>query len=180
MQRYANLNHSQNPSPDHIAEPPSKTSRKKAMHALQELGEALVELPPEKLAELDLPERLCDAIREARRITSHEARRRQLQYVGRLMREVDPAPLRAQMEAWAQAPRREKALMHHLENWRDRLLDEPQALDELCAAHPGIERSHWRNLIRRAGEERAAAQPPKHYRLLFQELKSLLDPPPPT
>ena len=175
MQRYANLTHSAPDSTDISAEPPSKTSRKKAMHALQDLGEALVELPAERLAELDLPERLRDAIREARRITSHEARRRQLQFVGRLMREVDPEPLSAQLEAWAQAPRREKALLHRLEAWREKLLAEAQALDELCADYPGIERSHWRNLIRRAGEERASGQPPKHYRQIFQELKSLLD-----
>jgi len=169
------LNHSAHESAGIAAEPPSKTSRKRAMHALQDLGEALVELNSERLAQLDLPERLREAIAEARRITSHEGRRRQLQYVGRLMREVDPEPLRAQIEAWAQAPRRETALLHRLEAWRERLLADPRALDELCDDFPGIERSHWRDLIRRAGEERAATQPPKHYRQLFQELKLLLE-----
>ena len=73
---------------------PSKTARKHAMHDLQALGVALIALEPRRLAEMELPERLADAIAAARRITAHEGRRRQIQYVGRLMREVDPAPIR--------------------------------------------------------------------------------------
>ncbi|MDH4181880.1 MAG: DUF615 domain-containing protein, partial [Betaproteobacteria bacterium] len=87
------------PAPATTDAPPlSKTRRKQAMHDLQDLGEALVALDPKALAKLDLPERLADAVAQARGITRHEARRRQLQYVGRLMRDVDPAPIRAALE----------------------------------------------------------------------------------
>jgi len=80
------------PKENEALEPPSKTRRKQEMHALQDLGEALVALDPQRLASLDLPERLTDAIKLARTVTRHEARRRQLQYIGRLMRDVDAEP----------------------------------------------------------------------------------------
>lgn len=145
------------------------------MQALQELGEALVAVTPERLAEVDLPERLVDAIAAARRITSHEARRRQMQFVGRLMRGVDPEPIRAKLDAWARGPRQEKALLHRIEAWRERLLKEPEALEELIARHPQLDRAQLRRMIRLAQEERAKDQPPKFYRQLFQELKPLFE-----
>src|SRR6476661_8880938 len=80
--------------------PPSKTRRKHEMHALQDLGEELVSLDPARLRSLDLPERLQDAVLLARTITRHEARRRQMQFIGRLMRDVDPAPLEAALKRW--------------------------------------------------------------------------------
>ncbi|HET9762309.1 MAG TPA: ribosome biogenesis factor YjgA, partial [Casimicrobiaceae bacterium] len=87
--------------------PPSKTRRKAEMDALQSLGEKLAELDATRIAELDLPERLIEALQMARRITQHEARRRQLQFIGRLMRDVDPQPIRERLEAWASAPNAE-------------------------------------------------------------------------
>src|SRR5438105_8186511 len=83
------------PNPD-----PSKTRRKAEMHALQDLGEALVALSPARLARLSLPERLADAVVEARSITKWEARRRQMQFIGRLMRNVDAEPIRAHLAQW--------------------------------------------------------------------------------
>ena len=85
---------------------PSKTERKKAVHALQDLGVELVALSEEQLAAIELPERLRDAVLEAQRITSREARRRQLQYIGKLMRKVDAAPIRAALAALRAQPRR--------------------------------------------------------------------------
>ncbi|MBI3148897.1 MAG: DUF615 domain-containing protein [Betaproteobacteria bacterium] len=177
MHRYPNLNH-RTPESDALADssPPSKTRRKEAMHALQDLGEALVLVSPERLAQIELPERLRDAIVEARRITRHEARRRQMQYLGRLMRDVDPEPIRAKLDEWEQGPRREKAQLHRLEAWRDRLLAEPAALDELALSVPELDRAHFQRLIRMALDERAKDQPPRYYRQLFQELKPLLAP----
>lgn len=81
----------------------SKTRRKRAMHELQDLGIALVELDATRLATLGLPENLIDAIALARTLRKHEARRRQLQYIGRLMRDVDPAPIRAALAEWDSA-----------------------------------------------------------------------------
>ena len=84
---------------------PSKTQRKHMMHALQNLGTELVLLDPPKLAKLDLPETLIDAIALARRLTRHEAKRRQMQYIGRLMRDVDPEPLREALVRWSRGSR---------------------------------------------------------------------------
>ncbi len=110
------------------------------MHDLQDLGEALVQLQPTRLAALALPERLADAIGQARAIGKHEARRRQLQFIGQLMRDVDPGPIRARLAQWGEAPAAEKARLAAVERWRVRLLAEPDALDALCAAAPGADR----------------------------------------
>ena len=112
----------------------SKTRRKKDMHALQALGEQLVVLTAAQLAGLELPERLLDAIEHAKRITGFEARRRQMQYIGRLMREVDAAPIAARLSQLKTAAKRENARHHEVEYWRDRLLAEEAALTELARA----------------------------------------------
>src|SRR5262245_2021093 len=105
------------------------------MHALQALGERLVELTPEQLGELALPERLADAVAAAKRINGFEARRRQMQYIGRLMREVDAAPIAARIAGFQTAARRDAALHHAAEHWRERLLADEQTLTELARAH---------------------------------------------
>lgn len=157
--------------------PLSKTRRKAHMHALQNIGEALVRLEPKRLDELaagvGLPERLCEAIRDARGITSWGGRKRQLQYVGKLMRDVDPEPIRRRLEFWAQGREMDAARQHALERWRDRLLAEPGALDALSAEHPALDRPRFRALIARARDEREHGRPPHAYRELFRELKSL-------
>src|SRR5664279_645850 len=113
---------------------PSKTRRKAEMHDLQQLGETLVGLNAARLVALSLPERLFDAVTQARSITKHEARRRQMQYIGRLMRDVEPAPIRAQLAQWDNAPNAEKARLASVERWRERLLAGPDELDAFCAA----------------------------------------------
>jgi ribosome-associated protein len=152
---------------------PSKTQRKQAMHELQALGQKLAELDPARLAALDLPERLRDEIAEWQRIRGHEARRRQMQFIGRLMREVDAEPLRRQIELWEIGAYQDTRELHDLESEREELLAEAEALDRLCAQHPGLDRAHWRVLIQKARDERARNLPPKHYRRIFQELKQL-------
>lgn len=151
----------------------SKTRRKHAMLALQDLGERLVELTPARLASLDLPERLSDAIAVARKLTGHEARRRQMQYVGRLMREVDPAPIEAELVRWTHAPNAEKARLVTVERWRERLLSEAGALDAFLETQPLTDRAALQSLIARAGAERARGTPPHAYRELFRLLNSL-------
>jgi ribosome-associated protein len=143
------------------------------MHALQELGEALVALDDAKLAQIELPDGLRDALVEARAMTKWEARRRQMQYIGRLMRDIDPEPVRLQLARWAGKSHEQTAQLHELERTRDRLLDDPTALDALCAEHHAIDRTHWRTLIQRAKDERARDQAPKAYRQLFRELRAL-------
>ena len=144
---------------------PSKTRRKKAVHELQDLGVELVGLSEERLASLDLPERLRDAVVEARRITSHEARRRQLQYIGKLMRGVDAEPIRAALDGWRGQAGRDVVEHKRVETWRERLLAEPErALGELAAEYPRADAQQLRALVLAALRERAAGQPPRRMR----------------
>lgn len=162
------------PATDREEERPSKTRRKAEMDALQTLGAALVDVDPVRLRELALPERLGAAIGDARRITQHEARRRQLQFIGRLMREVDADVIRAKIAAWSDAPNREKARLHAIERWRDRLLAGGDALSELCAEYPAADRAALERLIMLSGEERAHGSPPRAYRELFRALGAVV------
>jgi ribosome-associated protein len=169
------LAHAAADRPNAPAAPPSKTRRKHDMHALQELGVALVDLDAKRLATLDLPEALVDAIALARKVTQHEARRRQMQYIGRLMRDVDAAPIRDALAAWAEGPQRERARFVALERWRDRVLDEPDGLQAFVAEHPGAPREALAALVADARTERARGAPPRKARALFRELKRILD-----
>jgi ribosome-associated protein len=144
------------------------------MHELQSLGEALVQLSARRLTALGLPERLSDAIEQARAIGKHEARRRQMQYIGRLMRDVDPDPIRARLAHWGDAPAAEKVRLAEVERWRERLLADPGALDALCAAVPQTDRARISALVTRIRFERAHAAPPHAYRELFRALNALL------
>ena len=120
-----------------------------------------------------MPERLVDAIVAARSITAWGGRKRQLQFIGKLMREIDPAPIERRLDAWAHGQAIDAARQHALERWRERLLAEPDALDALAAAHPTLDRPRFRALIARARTERERATPPHAYREIFRELKAL-------
>lgn len=161
----------------------SKTQRKRAMLDLQALGAALVELSETRLAELDLPERLLDAILEAKRIAKFGALRRQLQYVGKLMRDaqLDVSAIEAKLEAWNGPSRQATAYLHLLERWRERLLADDGALGELAQAFPDCDLQRVRALVRNARKEQATTQVPTSYRQLFQVLKQIIpEPRPPT
>ena len=152
----------------------SKSQRKRDSTALQDLGAALVELSPERLAKIEMPDNLREAVLEAQRITKHGGRKRQLQYIGKLMRSVDPQPIREALDALAGVSAAEKARMHHLENLRLRLLeDENQTLAEIIAAHPGADLQQLRQLCRNARKEHELQKPPRAYREIFRFLKSL-------
>lgn len=157
--------------------PVSKTRRKAEMHALQDLGEALVALDQGRLAELaadvPLPPNLVEAIVEARSISAWGGRKRQLQYVGKLMRDVDPEPIRRRLDEWAQGHALDSARQRELEQWRDRLVADPAALDLLAARWPRLDRPRFRALIAKARDERGRGQPPHAFRELFRELKAL-------
>ena len=157
--------------------PPSKTKIKKQMQELQDIGKTLTGLPIEKLRELNLPENLLEALTEYKRITKFGALNRQLQYIGRLMRDVEPAPILAKLDAWNGVSRQHTAWLHQVEHWRDRLLEQPEALTELLAAHPEADAQRLRTLIRNAQKEREAAKPPKSYRELFQALREIIPEP---
>jgi ribosome-associated protein len=157
------------------APPPSKTRRKRDMHELQALGEALVALDGPRLASLDLPEELADAIRFVHTLRKHEAKRRHMQYIGRLMRDVDAEPIRAALSRMQEGPARERARFAALERWRERILDEPGGLQAFLDAHPGAARERLVPLVDAAREERARHARPHRYRALFRELERLYD-----
>jgi ribosome-associated protein len=154
---------------------PSKTQRKKAVHALQDLGVGLVELPEDRLAAIELPERLRDAVMDARRITAHEARRRQMQYIGKLMRTVDAEPIRAALDAWRAQSFGHTAAHKRIEGWRERLFSHDAALAELAAAYPLADAARLSALVRGALRERETNQPPRSYRELYQALRALIE-----
>lgn len=156
------------------ARPVSKTRRKQDMHARQRLGEALVELTPAQLSGLDLPEQLRDAIAEARRVPTFEGRRRQMQYIGRLMREVDPAPIERYLALLRNERSRDNARHHEVERWRQRLLESDEALTELARLHPGLDTQQLHTLARNARREMAAGAPPRSSRALFRMLREEL------
>jgi ribosome-associated protein len=158
--------------PDEL--PPSRTQLKKQMAELQELGAELTQLNFEQLAAMALPEPLQDAVLAAQRMTRFEARRRQLQYIGRLMRHVDPGPIRAHLERGKASSREHTARLHHLERWRERLLADDAALTELAREHP-CDLQRLRALVRNARREREAHAPPRSYRALFQALREIVN-----
>ena len=157
--------------------PPSKTKIKKQMHELRDLGKELTELGKDQIAQLDIPENLRDAIREMKNINKFGAQRRQMQYIGKLMREVDTAPILARLDAWKGKSQHHIAYMHQLERWRDRLMENDSALTELLAAHPQADAQRLRTLIRNAQKEMEAGKPPKNYREIFQVLREIISEP---
>src|SRR6267378_2280822 len=155
-------------------EKPSKTERKRVMHELQALGERLIGLNSEQLAAIALPENLHEAVEQARRITKHEARRRQLQYIGRLMRDVDPEPIREKLRVWDGVSIEETARLHRIERWREKLLENDGGLGALIHDHPSVDTQRLRALVRNAREERNAGRPPRAYRELFRALRDII------
>jgi ribosome-associated protein len=152
------------------AERPSKSQRKREMTALQALGESLLRLSAAELARIDLPEPLREAIAEAARITSHEGRRRQLQYIGKLMRQVDPEPLRAAIDDATGESKQAVALMHRCERMRDALLADDAALDDVLADLPRADVQQLRAMIRAARREHKEGRPARHARQLYRWL----------
>ena len=154
--------------------PLSKTQRKQQAHELQKLGGRLVKLPDTRLAQLNLPETLIDAIREARRLKGFGAISRQMQYIGRLMRDIDADFIRLKFDEWDNGTKADTANMHRLERWRDRLIQEEAALAEFIAEHPGADLQHLRTLIRNARKEIQGNKPPKSAREIFRFVRDFL------
>jgi ribosome-associated protein len=149
----------------------SKTKRKQEMTELQTLGAKLVALPESQLAEMPMDEKLRDAVLAARRIKSHEAKRRQMQYIGKLMRGVDPEPLRERLGAIDGHSARAAAQHRRLEGWRERLLADDGALTAFAAEYPDADIQAMRTLIRNTRKEQKEAKPPRAYRELFRLIK---------
>ena len=152
---------------------PSKSQLKREMTALQDLGAELVALSKERLAKIEMPERLRDALLEAQRITKHEARRRQMQYIGKIMRAVDAAPLRAAMDEINGVSEAANIRQHRLERLRTRLMEDEAVFSEVARDFPGADMQHLRQLRRNAVKEAQQGKPPRAYRELFRELRDL-------
>lgn len=155
----------------------SKTRLKQQSHDLQKLGQALSELSDERLSRLALPERLSDALTEFRRTRSHEGRRRQLQYVGKLMRDIDAEPLREAVAEAKLGSARETLLLHEAERWRAALIADDDAMTRWLQAHADCDAQRLRSLVRAA--RRDATLPPEQrnprsQRELFQFIRPLL------
>ncbi|MBC7778990.1 MAG: DUF615 domain-containing protein [Proteobacteria bacterium] len=161
------------------AAPLSKTRLKRDAQELQALGTRLVELPRERLQKLDLPERLREAVRDAQSMTRHEAKRRQMQYIGKLMRDIDPAAIRAQLGIWDGNSASEIARQHSIERWRVQLLASDAALTEFAARYPGCDTTQLRTLVRNAHREAAQGKPARSYRELFRVLRTITNEPRP-
>ncbi|HET7730911.1 MAG TPA: ribosome biogenesis factor YjgA [Usitatibacter sp.] len=153
----------------------SKTQRKRRSTELQDLGAELVDLTPEQLRRLGLPETLLEAVLDCQGITRHEARRRQMQYIGKIMRGIDAAPI-AEKLASLQAPsKKQTALFHLAEKWREEMLADASAVDRFERQFPHADVHKMRALVGAAKEERAAKRAPKHYRELFHALNAAIE-----
>lgn len=152
---------------------PSKSQLKREMTALQALGAELVALSKERLGKIDMPERLRDALLDAQRFTKHEAKRRQMQYVGKIMRDIDAAPLRAAMDEIKGNSEAANIRQHRLENLRTRLMEDETRFSELARDYPAADIQHLRQLRRNALKEAEQGKPPRAYRELFRELRGL-------
>ena len=152
----------------------SKTRRKRQMSELQDVGAALVKLSREQLQRLDLPEGLLEAVLECKRLTKHEAIRRQTQYIGKIMRGIDAGPIAAQLAAMNAPTRKDTALFHLAEKWRSEMLDDPEAIDRFVHAFPEADPRRLRGLVEAAGAERRAEKSPRNFRELFHVINAIV------
>lgn len=157
---------------------PSRSQQRREALDVLALAGTLAELDPGRLDRLPVPEHLLPHIAEARRISSHIARKRQLAFLAKQMRREDDEVLdaiRDALDAGGEAARQETAQLHHAERWRERLLDEGDAaLGELLAEFPAADRQKLRQLVRNTLDERARNKPPRAFRELFREIRTLL------
>lgn len=162
--------------------PPSKTQLKAEADEKQALGEALLTLRADLMARLDLPEKLLDAIAQAKKITNFEGRRRQMQFIGKLMRPLDAEPIRAAIDEQKNGSAQLTLALHLAEQWRDKLIASDDALGEWLTEHPDTDAQQLRALVRQARKDAKPEKPgeaPRHgksYREIFQLVRQALAP----
>ncbi|MDP2568791.1 ribosome biogenesis factor YjgA [Photobacterium damselae subsp. piscicida] len=151
----------------------SKSEMKRDMEELQKIGEELVELKPNALAKMPLDEDMMDAIKDAQRFTK-EARRRQLQYIGKQMRFIDIEPIEAALDKLRNKHSQQTVMLKKLEQKRDKLIENGDSMiNAILVDHPHANRQHLRQLVRQAGKEKAQQKPGKAFKEIFQYLKEL-------
>ena len=160
--------------PDDVYRGPSKSQKKREVEALQDLGAELVKLPEAQFRRIELPEELREAVAACRKITQNSALRRQRQYIGKLMRSIDPAPIQAQLDAFSGASAAENARLHQAEKWREKLIADNEALTLFLNQFPDADATHLRQLIRNARDEAARSKPPKAFREIFRVIREVM------
>jgi ribosome-associated protein len=164
---------------DETLEPKSKSEKKREAEAVKAVGAELVDLPPAKLNEVfekvELPDKLQEALLECRSLKVFKARKRQLQYIGKLMRDIDVEPIQQLLAEFKVGGQAETAQHHRIERWRERLLSEGDtAFNELMQLHPEADAKHIQQLIASAHKEATHQQPPRSARLLFRYLREII------
>lgn len=152
----------------------SKSQRKRESHSLQAMGKALTELKDEQLTVLPIEPRLRDALIEYKRLKHREAKRRQMQFIGRLMREADEEQIEEALDHFNQKSRHHIQAEHHAERWRERLLTESAALQAFIDEYPVTDIQHLRQLLRQAQKEQKERKPPASARKLFRYVRSII------
>ena len=160
----------------------SKSQAKREATELQKLGETLLQYTPKQLLPLNLPDNLLQAIKEGRKITANVATARQKQYIGKLMRNIDPAPIYAFLDAQKGISNEHNIWLHQIERLRERMLTDTKAVEKFIADYPAVDIQHLRQLIRNAQKERQQQEagkhiPPKAFRELFQLMKTFIKEP---
>src|SRR5574343_493731 len=158
----------------HDGMPPSKSQLKRDMDALQNIGRALTELPAAKLKKMALDEGLLVAVLDYQRFTANGAKRRQLQYIGKLMRDIDPEPIEQKLAALRVDSSTHTRWLHLVERWRERLLEDDKNVQIFIDDFPEVDVQQLRTTVRNARKERDEAKPPKATRQLFQMIKELI------
>lgn len=164
-------------NPDEFYGGPSKSQRKRDMIALQKIGGELVEQSVERIRSAIIPDDLRDAVLECQRIKNHEGRRRQLQYIGRLMRQLsedEVASVKDQLERWKGFSKADTALLHAAESLRTQLLENPNAVTDFLKRFPTADSQQIRTLIRNAKKEIADQKIGKAYRGLYRQIRELV------
>lgn len=152
---------------------PSKSQLKREMNALQDMGAELATLSPAQLSKIDLPDNLRSALHDAKRITQNGARKRQRQYIGKLMREIDPEPIKALLDEIKGVSAAANARQHKLERLRTQLMENEEVLGDIARQHPQADIQHLRQLRRNVLKEQQLNKPPRAYRELFLVLREL-------
>ena len=159
-----------------MEEKKSKSQVKREMTALQKLGEQLAGLTEDQIRKIELPEELREALLFAKTMRKHEALRRQMQYIGTLMRDIDPEPVERAIDTALHGHRVQQRVFQQVEEWRDELLKGNDAiLEELIDRFPAADHQHLRQLTLNARKEIVQNKPPKSSRTLFRYLRALLD-----
>jgi ribosome-associated protein len=162
------------PDPQQAPQPPSKSRRKRDALALQALGEALLEVPESQWSTLGLPDELSAALREVGKLHGHGARKRHLQYIGKLMRSVDVGPIREHLQQRGLRNREQASRQRQLEDWRERLIaGGDTAIQAFLQEHTQADRQRLRTLVRQARKQRDHDQPPAASRALLRYLREV-------